>query len=156
MFLTASERGTPVRTYTKLGAGLALATALAVALPVSAEPATAGWFDSYGKNANERAVALQAAIAQQQAREGGYGPGSSYTTINGDYNQYQTYNGSVTSSSASNSVNSNSTSVQVNGSNVVIDVATQQGSGNSSQGASSTSGTGGVVGGNACSSGSCP
>lgn len=130
-----------------------LSASLLSGVAFAGEPAASTWYDSYGKTANDRAVALEAAAAQQRERSGGYGPGVSSTTIAGDYNQYQTYNGPVMNSSVLNSVNSNSTSVSTTGSTgVTVSVTTGQTSGTATQtGTSSVAVGDDVITTNSCS-----
>ena len=82
---------------------------------------TSTWNDSATfRDPYERTADLDRARAQQQARQGGFGPANSNTVYNGDVtnNGYSTYNGPVTSNNATNAVNLNSfsNSVSQNGS----------------------------------------
>jgi len=91
-----------------IGVGIP-ATAMAQQSPTSTWNDSAKFRDPY-----ERAADLDRARAQQQARNGGFGPGD--TIYNGDVtnNGYTTNNGPVTSNNATNAVNLNSFSSSVN------------------------------------------
>lgn len=119
---------------TMLGAGILLLPTLAVAQ--SGRPAASAWFDAYGRSNLDRSVAIQAATDQERARSGGFGPAQNTTNIAGDYNQYQTYNGPVISSSVTNVGQSNSTEVTASGGSTVS-VTTGQTSHDTNQNGSS-------------------
>ena len=122
-----------------------LAAAFLVALPSVASaqsagrPASSNWFDGYGRSASDRLLDLQAAEAERRAREGGYGPAESNTTVNGDVNNYTTNNGPQNTSTAYNSVNSNSTTTNASGTGIDIMVSTGQTSGTATQNADAKS-----------------
>jgi hypothetical protein len=73
------------------------------------------WNDSVGwRSPSDRAVDLERARTQQQARSGGFGPAQ--VVYNGDVtnNDYNTYNGAVVSNQATTATNLNSFSSTMN------------------------------------------
>ncbi len=123
----------------------ALAAAIPLASPAYAQAARAStapdyWNSPYGgRSVSDRQVDLNEAVAQQQAREGGFGPGSSTTNI-GTSNSWSTYNGTVNSSAsgATNVNQSSSTTSTLSGSGLTLSVSTGQSmTGNTTQGAAS-------------------
>lgn len=114
---------------------VAALAALALLLPETAAfaqsdgtPASSGWFDSYKRSDNQRAIDTRQAEDMQRVKDGGFGPSTSTTNVQGDLNQYVNNSGPQNTSTAYNSVNSSSTTVGVgdNSPGVLVTVDTGQ------------------------------
>jgi hypothetical protein len=93
-----------------------------------------------GQSANDKVVALDIATAELTAARGGFGPGTSTTNI-GTVNETNNYNGPVSNSGATNSINSNSITANITAthdSSVTLTPSVSQTSGNAGQTATST------------------
>jgi hypothetical protein len=103
------------------------------------------WNDSATfRDPYERSADLDRARAQQQARQGGFGPANSNTVYNGDVtnNGYSTYNGPVTNNDSTNAVNlsSYSSSVSQSGNSTsTVTFSSNNAAQSTSQNATSTS-----------------
>ena len=131
-------------TKKRLLLALVLSCGIAGAAQAQQSP-TATWNDSVDfRNPYERTADLDRARAQQQARQGGFGPGNVTTTYNGDVtnNGYSTYNGAVTNNQATTATNLNSFSSSLNqqgGSTAAVTFTTGNTAWNTSQNATATS-----------------
>ena len=135
------------RTKVLLVSAGAVLAALCVAGPSSAQVSqspSGAWGGVYNHpSETARQVGINAAIAAEMAREGGYGSGTTNsTTYIEDYNSEEYHYGPETNSGATNSVNSNSTSIRTDvgagGSNVTVNASagtSQQTQGGVTQGA---------------------
>ncbi len=109
----------------------------ATSVAAQSRPAASAWWDTYGRGQTNEILRLQAAEAQRRARDGGYGPAQNSTTIEGDYNETNTYQGPVNNSTAYNCVNCSTTDIKVNGDGNTVGVTTGQHSNNANQDADS-------------------